>query len=247
MAVKEITYNNATYEIYYDIKNPDKNRDIVFLHGWGSNKELMKQAFGSYFKDFRHIYIDMPGFGKSPNEEILTTFDYKEIVELFLQTLSSKKDVIVGHSFGGKVAILLNPKKLVLLSSAGIKTEKSFKVKVKIALFKTLKPLGLGKFYKLFASKDVEGMKQNMYETFKNVVDENFEDIFKSFDSPTLILWGKEDSATPLSSGKKMASLIKNSTFYEFEGDHYFFLKEPKKVSEKIEEFIKGWRGLDGL
>ncbi len=239
MAVKDIIYNNVTYEIYYDIKNPDKERDIVFLHGWGSNKELMEQAFGGFFKEFRHIYIDMPGFGKSPNDEILNTFNYKEIVELFLQTISSKKDVIVGHSFGGKVATLLNPKKLVLLSSAGIKTEKSLKVKTKIAFFKTFKSLGLGKFYKLFASKDVEGMKQNMYETFKNVVDEDFEDIFKSFDSPTLILWGKEDSATPLSSGKKIASLIKNSNFYEFESDHYFFLKEPKKVSKKIKEFIE--------
>ena len=239
MAVKDIIYNNVTYEIYYDIKNPDKERDIVFLHGWGSNKELMEQAFEGYFKDFRHIYLDMPGFGKSPNEEVLTTYNYKDIVELFLQTLSSKKDVIVGHSFGGKVATLLSPKKLVLLSTAGIKTKKPFKVKAKITLFKTLKPLGLGKFYKLFASRDVEGMKQNMYETFKNVVDEDFEDIFKSFDSPTLILWGKEDSATPLYSGKKIASLIKNSDFYEFESDHYFFLKEPKEVSKKIEEFIE--------
>ena len=239
MAVKEIEYNNATYEIYYDIINPDKDKDIVFLHGWGSSKELMKQAFGVYFNDFRHIYIDMPGFGKSPNEEILTTFNYKEIVELFLQTLSSKKDVIIGHSFGGKVATLLNPKKLILLSSAGIKTKKPLKVKAKIALFKTFKSLGLGKFYKLFASKDVEGMKQNMYETFKNVVDEDFEDIFKSFDSHTLILWGKEDSATPLSSGKKIASLIKNSNFCIFDGDHYFFLKKPKEVSKKIEEFIE--------
>ncbi len=239
MAVKDIIYNNVTYEIYYDIKNPDKERDIVFLHGWGSNKELMKQTFGGFFKEFRHIYIDMPGFGKSPNDEILNTFNYKEIVELFLQTISSKKDVIVGHSFGGKVATLLNPKKLVLLSSAGIKTEKSLKVKTKIAFFKTFKSLGLGKFYKLFASKDVEGMKQNMYETFKNVVDEDFEDIFKSFDSHALILWGKEDSATPLYSGKKIASLIKNSNFCIFDGDHYFFLKKPKEVSKKIEEFIE--------
>ncbi len=237
MAVKEIKYNSATYEIYYDIKNPNKDRDIVFLHGWGSNKELMKQAFSRYLGDFRHIYLDMPGFGKSPNDEVLTTLDYARIVELFLQTLHSKKDIIIGHSFGGKVATLLKPDKLILLSSAGIKTKKPFKVKAKITLFKAFKSIGLGKFYKLFASKDVEGMKQSMYETFKNVVEEDFEDIFKSFNSPTLILWGKEDSATPLSSGKKIASLIKGSIFFEFEGDHYFFLKKPQEVSMQIFQF----------
>lgn len=233
-----MTYKNNTFKISYEILNLDKNKDIIFLHGWGSNKELMKQAFGRYIEDFRHIYIDMPGFGASSNEMVLDTHDYKNIVEKFLESISSDGYAILGHSFGGKVALLLNPKKLILLSSAGIPVEKPLDIKLKILLFKSLKSLGLGKMYKIFASKDVEGMSQDMYETFKNVVDEDFSGDFKSFCNDTLILWGRNDKATPLASGKKIAYLIKKSRFYEFDGDHYFFLKEPAKVAQKIKEFI---------
>ena len=38
----------------------------------GSNKEIMKQAFGKTLPHYKHIYLDMPGFGKSNNEMILT-------------------------------------------------------------------------------------------------------------------------------------------------------------------------------
>jgi pimeloyl-ACP methyl ester carboxylesterase len=238
LALKEIVYKNNTFKISYEILNRDKTKDIVFLHGWGSNKELMKQAFGKYFRDFRHIYVDMPGFGKSSNEMVLDTTDYKNIVEKFLKNISLDSYIALGHSFGGKVALLLNPKKLILLSSAGIPVEKSFGIKFKILLFKSFKSIGFGKMYKFFASKDVEGMSQNMYETFKNVVDEDFSNDFKSFSNDALILWGKNDKATPLTSGKNIANLIKKSNFYEFEGDHYFFLKEPTKVAQKIKEFI---------
>jgi len=238
MAIREITYKNNSYPINYEIKNPSSKKNIIFLHGWGSNKEVSKSAFYNLFDSYKHIYVDMPGFGKSPNEEsILTTDDYYEIMKLFLDDLSIQAYIVVGHSFGGKVATLLNPKLLVLLSSAGIVPKKSLKVRAKIKLFKFLKLFGLGKFYKLFASKDVDNMKQNMYETFKNVVDERFDEKFNSYSGKTLIFWGKDDTATPLQSGKMIHSLINKSSFYPLEGDHYFFLKpqNAKFIEEKID------------
>lgn len=242
MAVREITYNSNSYPINYEIKNPSANTSVIFLHGWGSNKEVSKSAFFNTLANMKHIYIDMPGFGKSPNENILTTDDYFHIMNIFLEDLNISKDVIVGHSFGGKVATLLEPKLLVLLSSAGIVPKKSFKVRAKIKLFKLLRKVGLGGFYKLFASKDVDGMSKNMYETFKNVVDERFDDIFKNYKGKTLIFWGKEDTATPLSSGEKIHSLIKGSEFYPLDGDHYFFLKpqNARFVAETIEKETDG-------
>jgi len=239
MALRKIRIDNKTFDISYEILNRDKERDLIVLHGWGSNKELMIGAFGKFMKNFRHIYIDLPGFGKSSNTYSLTTNDYYNIIERFLKELDIKKEIIIGHSFGGKVALLLNPKLLVLLSSAGILTKKSLKTRAKIAVFKALKPFGGENLYKLFATKDVEGMSKNMYETLKNVVDEDFSENFKNFKNKALIFWGKEDTATPIESGKKISSLIENSLFYPMEGDHYFFLKHSKKISEKIEEHSK--------
>ncbi|NPA82531.1 MAG: alpha/beta hydrolase [Epsilonproteobacteria bacterium] len=236
MAVRKIEVDSMSFDISYDIVNKDKNVDCVILHGWGSNKELMKSAFSKYMPHFRHIYIDLPGFGGSSNDYSLTTKQYFTIIDKLLESLKVRKDIVIGHSFGGKVALLLDPKMLVLLSSAGILVKKPLKVRMKITLFKALKPFGGEKFYKLFATKDVEGMSKNMYETLKNVVDEDFSSLFSSYGGKALIFWGKEDRATPLSSGRKIASLIKESEFVEMEGDHYFFLRNSSEISQIIEE-----------
>jgi pimeloyl-ACP methyl ester carboxylesterase len=237
MASRDIVYNGNTFSINYEIENKKAKVDILHLHGWGSSKEVSKACFGGTLSEFRHIFIDMPGFGKSSNNAVLTTLDYAKIIELFIKEVRIKKDIITGHSFGGKVATLLNPKLLVLLSSAGIVLEKSLKVRIKIKLFKLLKFLKLGGFYKLFASKDVDNMSRNMYETFKNIVDEKFDDVFSSYRSKTVIFWGKSDTATPLKSGELIHSYIKNSSFYPLEGDHYFFTKPKNK--KFIEETIR--------
>ncbi|MCG3681315.1 alpha/beta fold hydrolase [Aliarcobacter butzleri] len=238
MAIKNIIIDNKIFDISYEIINPSATKDIIFLHGWGSNKDIMKSAFSRYLKDFRHIYIDLPGFGKSPNEYVLTTNDYVNITSEFLKLLHSSKEFIAGHSYGGKVATLLNPQNLILLSSAGILEEKPFDVKLKIFFAKVLNFLGLKNITKRFRSKDVDKMSENMYATFKNVVNEDFSSYFSDFSNKAYIFWGKDDKATSLESGQKIANLIKKSTFEAFEGDHYFFIKKAKNICERIENGI---------
>ena len=232
MALRTVVYEGREFPISYEIAG--EGPDILFLHGWGSDKEVMKSAFGR-MEGFRKIFIDMPGFGKSPNEAILTTKDYAKIVELFLQSIGAKKEIVVGHSFGGKVATLLEPRLLVLLSSAGIVEKKPLGIRAKIALFKLLKPLGGSKIRELFVSKDAKGMSQNMYETFKNVVDEDFEPVFADYGKEALLFWGRQDRVTSLESGRKIAALL-DAPIFELEGDHYFFLHHKDFIAEKIRE-----------
>ena len=230
MAVKEIKYGGKIYRISYETANP-ANKDVaLFLHGWGANKEIMKKAFGMYFKDFRHVYVDMPGFGASSMHGALATKDYAKIMKSFLDELGASPKIIFGHSFGGKVATLLNPEYLALLSSAGIVAKKPLWVRFKIALFKFLKLFGLGFLYKFFATKDVKGMSKTMYETLKNVVDEDFSSKFADFGGKAFIFWGEEDKATPLKSGERVSRLIKNSEFHALKGDHFFFLLHARYI-----------------
>jgi len=239
MAVKEIKYKEQNFKLSYEIVNPSAVESVLVLHGWGSNKEIMKQAFGKELKEYKHIYLDMPGFGASSNEMILTTKDYAEIVQLFLKTLNVKPKIAMGHSFGGKVSTLLKTPYLVLLSSAGVVTEKPWSIKIKIATFKFLKPLGMKKIRELFVAPDAQGMSHEMYETFKNVVDEDFEAEFAKSRSKALCFWGIEDTATPLYTGEKIAGLIENSKFYPLEGDHFFFLKHARFIADEIEKVVK--------
>ncbi len=238
MALKSILVDNKKFEISYEIVNPSLTKDFIVLHGWGSNKQIMKNSFSKYLKEFRHIYIDLPGFGKSSNEYELRTKDYAKIIEEFLKLLNSTKDIIAGHSFGGKVATLLNPKNLVLLSSAGILEEKSLDVKLKIKCAKFLNALGLGKITKKFRSNDVNQMSEAMYATFKNVVDEDFSQNFAKFKNKALVFWGESDTATSIEAGKKIASLIENSIFISYSEDHYFFTKNAEDITKRIENGI---------
>ncbi|MDD3467310.1 MAG: alpha/beta hydrolase, partial [Campylobacterales bacterium] len=99
-------------------------------------------------------------------------------------------------------------------------------------IFKFLKKFFGDSMYKLFATKDADGMPKNMYETIKNVVDEDFTPHFAAFANRAIVFWGENDKATSLESGKKIASLIRNSKFYSFDGDHYFFLRNSEKVEK---------------
>ena len=234
MAVKSIEFDNNIFDISYEIINPTKQNVIIFLHGWGSNKEIMKQAFGKYFCDFKHLYIDLPGFGKSSSNTILNTTKYANIIKIFLQTLKINTTIIAGHSFGGKVATLLNPTNLILLSSAGIVEKKDAKTLLTIKMAKVFNKFGLNKVTKLLRSGDVNMMPENMYETFKNVVDEEFNEEFKKYQGNAQLFWGEKDTATTLSSGKLIHTLIKNSTFKSYDDNHFFFLKYANNIEQNI-------------
>ncbi len=236
MASKVCRHDGHEFNINYTLLNPSKEKSVLFLHGWGSNQQIMQQAFAKSLPELRHIYVDMPGFGKSPNEISLTTNDYVVIVRDFLDQLGVEPEIIAGHSFGGKVATLLNPSCLVLLSSAGIPVPKPLKVKLKIRLFKLLKPFGITKLRKFFVSSDAKEMNEGMYQTFKNVVDEDFTGSFSQFGGKALCIWGKDDTATPLWTGAQINKLIGNSKLIPMDGDHFFFITNAAAVASEIEE-----------
>lgn len=198
----------------------------------------MKHAFGAHLKQFRHIYIDMPGFGNSTCNMSLTTEDYATILETFISMIEADKMIVLGHSFGGKVATLLNPDFLVLVGSAGILVPKPFTVRAKIALFKLLKFSGLTSLRRFFVAPDAQGLSQPMYETFKQVVNEDFSEKFSAYKGKALLCFGRQDTATPLWTAYKIAELIPASNVVEFDGDHYFFLEQSASVAKEIEKSV---------
>lgn len=238
MALKSIKVDEKSFDISYTIFNPLAKHDLVVLHGWGANKELMINSFSSTLEDFRHVYIDLPGFGKSSNDYVLSVTLYSRIIKIFLEELGFSTFAILGHSYGGKVATLLNPKHLILLSTAGIIEEKSLEVKTKIFFSKILKYIGLGFLSKIFRSKDVSSMSEVMYETFKNAISENLENDFKNYKGKALLFWGEYDTATTMKAANKISSLISNSTLVTYKSDHYFFLKNAKDIGERIKNGI---------
>jgi pimeloyl-ACP methyl ester carboxylesterase len=234
MAKREIEVHGKGYTVAYEKLHPEHSQTVLFLHGWGANKEIMKKAFAKTFEGFGHLYVDLPGFGGSSLKAPMNSKGYSEVLGAWLEALHIKPVCIVGHSFGGKLATLLNPPMLVLLSSAGIVPPKPLLVRAKISLFKGLKALGLGRFYSIFATKDIQGMPPVMYETLKRVVDEDMRDAFKAYDGKAWIFWGEDDKATPLRSGEAIAELISDAAFHPLKGDHFFFLLHAQYIGNVV-------------
>ncbi len=96
--------------------------------------------------------------------------------------------------------------------------------------------MGFSKLRSLFVAEDAKALSEPMYQTFKNVVDEDFEKEFSSYGGKALLCWGKDDTATPLSSAQKIDELIADSKLKVYEGDHYFFMKNADSVAKEIEQ-----------
>ena len=121
-----------------------EGKDILLLHGWGQNIEMMKPIGDNLSNKCRITIIDFPGFGQSDEPSVAWTIDdYSNMLEVFVKKVGIKKPIIMGHSFGGRVAIRYsshNPiEKLVLFGSPCIRTQTELSLSTKI--LKTLKKL----------------------------------------------------------------------------------------------------------
>lgn len=221
--------------------------DILLLHGWGQNIEMMK-ILGDKFSDrFRITIIDFPGFGNSSR---LTSpwnmNDYVNMLEEFIKEVKIKKPIIIGHSFGGRVAIKYssrNPiKKLVLFGSPCIRhTNNSFKVKV----FKFLKVLPIigeiGEFMKKFiGSDDYRNATPVMRETLVNIVNEDLSKYAMEIEEPTLLMWGDNDLAEPVESARELEKIMLDAALIVLPGSHYMYIEQLPSVEKILNEFFGG-------
>ena len=249
------TYDEVS--IYYEIHGNGKKK-MVILPGWGDTRSTFRYLI-DYFKNDYQIYIlDYPGFGKSSclNQDF-DIFDYAKMISSFLNDLDIKNPILLSHSFGGRIAILLSGyhqikiDKMIMISSAGIKPKKKLRSIFRTYLYKTLKKckmffpklkreIYLKRLFNYFASSDYNALPTNMMTTFKNIVNKDLTIYLKQMKTETLLLWGKLDEDTPLQDGLKMNELINDSTLIVLEHcSHYVYLQDPNRMHLIIEEFIK--------
>ena len=81
-------------------------KDILLLHGWGQNIAMMKPIGDSLCSKYRITILDFPGFGESDEPDVAWTIgDYADLIKELINNLKIEKPIIMGHSFGGRVAI----------------------------------------------------------------------------------------------------------------------------------------------
>ena len=234
-----------------------QGKPLLILHGWGSNyerwtkvAEQISQGVPGGTGPFKVIVPDLPGFGKS--DVLLTAWNmnnYIKWLEEFVKELNLKEFNLMGHSFGGALAVKLainhpqNVQKLFLVSAASVRKRTTKKSALR-NIAKVVKKLSFLPFYEIFRKafykfiirkSDYPYVDGIMKETFKNVISEDLAQFTGFIKTPTIIIWGDKDKSTPVEDAYFMNQKIRNSKLEIIKGAGHALNKEyPDILAEKI-------------
>lgn len=236
---------------------------VVLLHGWGSNKELYRALIETLSVKYRVVAPDTPGMGKSEEpEEAWDLEAYCKFTKDFIEYLDpqGKEVILLGHSHGGRTLILLAGSgmldrkitKLVLLDSAGIVPEKTPEQLKKIKRYKRGKkilsspivrflfPHALEKFQSKSGSEDYRNASPIMRQSMVKVVNRDVRDYLPKIKAETLLIWGEEDTATPLADGKLMEQMIPGAGLVTLKNaGHFSFLDRQFQFLAVMKSFLE--------
>ena len=236
---KKVKNINVNYRQY------GEGSDVVLLHGWGQNIEMMA-PLGNLLKDNHRItIIDLPGFGLSSEPDYpYSVYDYVSLLEELFHELKIEKPSLIGHSFGGRLSIIYASRndvsKVVLFGSPCVRHEhKSFKQTV----LKTLKKIKflspLSEYVKQFVgSEDYKNAKGVMREVLVKTVNEDLSSCAKKIKAPTLLIWGESDEAVPLSEARELEKLLADGALIVLQGTHYCYLENLNQVGNILKNFL---------
>lgn len=232
---------SMTKNIYSKI---GKGPNLIFLHGWGQNKESWGKVGEILSKKFTCWIVDLPGFGQ--NSKILTDqspIGYARWVDEFTSTNKIHSFNVVGHSFGGRIAAILaadnkRVEKAVLYCAPLLKHSTN-----RIRLASLASKLGLKNvpyLSEFLRSDDYKKTDQANREVFLQAVNFDLTQCLKKISKPTLILAGERDSEVPLSIAQGAHLGIKNSGLYIFpNASHFPHLENPYLFCSVIQRFLE--------
>lgn len=269
MNEKHLVVNNLLINYFFFEGKDRSEKTVVFLHGWRAAGRIWGPVMRTLQDQGKYnLYaLDLPGFGKTemPRKDF-TLDDYVEVVAEFINKFiltppsipppqgegrRREEIILLGHSFGGRIAIKLaadHPEliqKLVLVDSGGIRAEPKFK-SLKNGLAKILKPIFAlsflkplrAKLYRMIGAEDYVATPE-LKQTFLNIVKEDLTSFLRQINIPTLIVWGENDKEVRVTFGHKMHFLIPNSKFIILPGaGHFSFLDKTEEFVEELERFI---------
>lgn len=234
-----------------------EGRPVVLMHGWGCNHTTVRSIASVASRSHKVYNLDMPGFGSSPEPAgVWTIDDYTDFTESFLDAVGLKNPILIGHSFGGRVAIQLASRRqdidsIVLVDAAGIKPRRTLKYYWKVYSFKTARRivellLGQEKATPIVdrmrgrkGSSDYAGASPRMRAIMSKVVNRDLTECLPKIQAPALLVWGENDAATPLADARKMEKLIPDAGLVTFPGcGHYSFLDNPMQFAAVLSSFL---------
>lgn len=189
-------------------------KPLLVLPGWKSRLADWTPFANRFKNKYKIILLDLPGFGGSAKpKEDWGIYEYFEFTKQFIADLKIKKLTVLGHSFGGRIAILLAARtdlveKLILVDAAGMEVKG-----LKAILLGLVKPwvrwLPQNIKNKL-GSRDYR-QAGAMRQTFIKIVNQCLRDELTGISAPTLVVWGERDGELSLKEAIMLHQGIKDS------------------------------------
>lgn len=229
---------------------------MILMHGWGCSSDTLASVEKIASEHHTVYNIDFPGFGDSQEPPVTWGVEeYTSMIEKFVARLGITRPILLGHSFGGRVGILFSSRndvdKLILVDAAGIKPRRHLKYYIKVYSFKLAKRIlpaivGRHKATQIInnmrgraGSSDYNAASPMMRSILSRVVNEDLRHVMPEIKAPTLLIWGDNDTATPLSDARTMERLIPDAGLVSFAScGHYSFLDNPYGFAAVLRSFI---------
>lgn len=229
---------------------------LILMHGWGCTHSTVESIAAVASKTNTVYNVDFPGFGDSPEPpSVWGVEQYTRLIEGMSTQLGLKNPILIGHSFGGRVGILYASRnivsKLILIDAAGVKPKRSIKYYIKVYSFKAMKHLMRLIYGKEKAAAKIEAQRARrgssdyasaspkMRAILSRCVNEDLQSEMPKIKAPTLLIWGENDTATPMRDARIMERLIPDAGLVSFPGcGHYSFLDNPIQFAAVLKSFL---------
>jgi pimeloyl-ACP methyl ester carboxylesterase len=240
-------------KIFYRIREFDKNKALIFIHGSGGNSNTWKNQL-DLDVDYDLVALDLPSHDKSDNFSDITLNLYIDVVHQLIDFLGYKKVVLCGHSLGGAIIqqyYFTYPNEvsgLILCGTGG---------KLRVAPFildslknnynKFLENLPAGAFYRSTPKELIDLYVKETSRVGAEVTHTDFKicdkfDVLEklnSIDIPCLVVVGKQDQLTPVRYSEYFHDKIKNSELSIInKAGHMVMVEKPLEFNLAIKDFI---------
>ena len=220
--------------------------DVIALHGWGRTGK----DFAPILEGMNALAVHLPGFGSAPPPpKAWSPADYADWLSQGIDP--GRPPIIVGHSFGGRVAVRLarrHPDLVTSLVLTGVpfgKRQPSKKPPLALRLAKTLRAVGLvtetrvDTLRKKFGSADYNAAQGVMRDVLVTAVNEDYFDDLKHITHHVDLVWGEGDVPAPLALADKADGVLADSTLSVVKGSGHLLDEQlSRALTETITEAV---------
>lgn len=193
---------------------------VIALHGW------MRTGgdFAAIVEGLDAVAVHLPGNGVTPEPPL--AWGSEQYADDIADAIAGFGPVIiVGHSFGGRVAVNLAAKYPQLVSGlvltgvplmrlgAAPKPALGFRIIRRLAKSGLVPATVLEKQRQKHGSADYRAARGIMRDVLVRLVGETYLDQLRRINVPTRMVWGENDTAAPADAGLAASELIRASTF----------------------------------